>query len=133
MERRAQYTLGSCASHSDQPELNRAGLGALPGTETNFRCGLQPAVHLPVRGGLPDISTYLFTYISTYPGGRGGVLANAGDPARVRALLPQLHPVPVQDGGLPVGLQPEHPPHSRPGGTNIKFYHYIIKIFSANK
>ena len=62
------YTVGSCASHSDQPELNRAGLGALPGTETNFRCGLQPAVHLPVRGGLPDISTYLFTYIlSTYP------------------------------------------------------------------
>ena len=68
VERRAQYTLGSCASHSDQPELNRAGLGALPGTETNFRCGLQPAVHLPVRGGLLDISTYLFIYIlSTYP------------------------------------------------------------------
>ena len=80
---------------------------------------------------LPTYS--LFIYISTYPGGRGGVLAAAGDPARVRALLPQLHPVPVQDGGLPVGLQPEHPPHPRPGGTNIKFYQYIIKIFSANK
>ena len=78
-------------------------------------------------------STYLHIYISTYlyPGGRGGVLANAGDPARVRALLPQLHPVPVQDGGLPVGLQPEHPPHPRPGGTNIKFYQYKTKIFSV--
>ena len=136
------YTLGSCAPPSDQPEPNRAGPGALPGTQTNIRCGLQPAVHLPVRGGLLDISTYLFIYISTYlhiyisthPGGRGGVLANAGDPARVRALLPQLHPVPVQDGGLPVGLQPEHPPHPRPGGTSIKFYQYIIKIWSsANK
>ena len=118
------YTLGSCASPSDQPEPNRAGPGALPGTQTNIRCGLQPAVHLPVRGGLLDKSTYLHLhiYISTYlyPGGRGGVLANAGDPARVRALLPQLHPVPVQDGGLPVGLQPEHPPHPRPGGANIK-------------
>ena len=79
------------------------------------------------------ITYYLFIYISTYPGGRGGVLAPAGDPARVRALLPHLHPVPVQGGGLPVGLQPEHPPHPRPGGTNIKFYQYIIKIFSANK
>ena len=78
------------------------------------------------------ISIYLYIYLSTYlyPGGRGGVLANAGDPARVRALLPQLHPVPVQDGGLPVGLQPEHPPHPRPGGTNIKFYQYKTKIFS---
>ena len=60
------YTSGSCSSPSDQPEPNRAGLGALPGTQTNIRCGLQPAVHLPVRGGLLDISTYLFIYISTY-------------------------------------------------------------------
>ena len=60
------YTSGSCSSPSDQPEPNRAGLGALPGTQTNIRCGLQPAVHLPVRGGLLDISTYLFIYISIY-------------------------------------------------------------------
>ena len=59
------YTSGSCSSPSDQPEPNRAGPGALPGTQTNIRCGLQPTVHLPVRGGLLDISTYLFIYIST--------------------------------------------------------------------
>ena len=113
---------------------------------TNVRikadCVLAAAAHYSRRSShafvtrtqrITHLFIYLHIYLSTYlyPGGRGGVLANAGDPARVRALLPQLHPVPVQDGGLPVGLQPEHPPHPRPGGTNIKFYQYKTKIFSV--
>ena len=142
MERRAQYTLGSCASHSDQPEPNRAGLGALPGTETNFRCGLQPAVHLPVRGGLPDISTYLFTYIfSIYLhihisrwAGRCARPCWRSRPCSRSATSTPSRPS--------AGWRPASGSAARTSSASpirwyqykiLLSYHYIIKIFSANK
>ena len=142
MERRAQYTLGSCASHSDQPEPNRAGLGALPGTETNFRCGLQPAVHLPVRGGLPDISTYLFTYIfSIYLhihisrwAGRCARPCWRSRPCSRSATSTPSRPSAVWRPASGSAARTSSASPIRWYQYKILLsYHYIIKIFSANK